>query len=72
MKNLIRFIVPITFRAAGAHAHVTAYPHGHPHTAGTTWADVLITSGIIGVLALGAIALLRLRDRKQPVRQKIR
>lgn len=73
MKNLmLRFLLPVSLLAASAQAHTVAYPHGHPHVTGTTWADLLITGGVIGLVALGTLALLRLRDRQRPVRERIR
>ena len=66
------FLLPVTLLAATSYGHTVAYPHGHPHAATLTWADVLITGGVIGVLALGAVALLRLRNQQGAVRQKTR
>lgn len=73
MKNFItRLLLPVTLLAASAQAHTVVYPHGHPHAATLSWADVLITGGVIGLLALGAVTLLRLRDREKPIHQRVR
>ena len=45
---------PFVLLAANSFGHTMAYPHGHPHALTTTWADVLITGGVIAIMAFGA------------------
>ena len=73
MKNLItRLSIPFVLLAANSFGHTMAYPHGHPHALTTTWADVLITGGVIAIMAFGAAALFRWKDQTSPFRQRVR
>jgi hypothetical protein len=73
MKKRIHLLPLFTvLLSTSAFAHTVAYPHGHPHAPTTTWADVLITGGVIAVMAFGAAALFRWKGKSGRIRQKAR